>query len=111
MRRTDTRVTMVTGHSPLCLAKYLPRTMRAHRMANITTATTPPMTAWSTERCTPSPALESDTHTHKHTHTHTHTHTDTHTHTLALSTTGSGLRSYIFTQMPKYHLVFSHCEC
>lgn len=48
------------GALPLCLAKYRPRTMSAHRMANMTTATTPPMRAWSIFCGAPSPALESE---------------------------------------------------
>lgn len=51
------------GALPLCLAKYRPRTMSAQRMANITTATTPPMTAWSIFCGAPSPALESENRT------------------------------------------------
>lgn len=32
---------------PLCLAKYLPRTMIKHNVTKTTTATTPPIKAWS----------------------------------------------------------------
>lgn len=44
---------------PLCLAKYRPKTMRRHNMAKTTTATTPPITAWS-NLCASGPACESD---------------------------------------------------
>lgn len=45
---------------PLCLAKYRPKMMSRQSIANTTTATTPPTTAWSTLRIAPSsPARES----------------------------------------------------
>lgn len=45
---------------PLCLAKYRPKMMSRQSMANTTTATTPPTTAWSTLLIDPSsPARES----------------------------------------------------
>lgn len=36
---------------PLCLARYLPRTMIRHRVTKTTTATTPPIRAWSVPCC------------------------------------------------------------
>lgn len=36
---------------PLCLARYRPRTMMKHRVMKTTTATTPPMRAWSGPCC------------------------------------------------------------
>lgn len=45
---------------PLCLAKYRPNMMSRQSIANTTTATTPPITAWSTVLIDPSsPARES----------------------------------------------------
>lgn len=36
---------------PLCLARYLPRTMIRHKVTKTTTATTPPIKAWSVPCC------------------------------------------------------------
>lgn len=36
---------------PLCLARYLPRTMIKHKVTKTTTATTPPIKAWSVPCC------------------------------------------------------------
>lgn len=36
---------------PLCLARYLPRTMIKHKVTKTTTATTPPIRAWSVPCC------------------------------------------------------------
>ena len=37
-----------SGVRPLCLMRYLPRTMRRQSRMKTMTATTPPITAWST---------------------------------------------------------------
>ena len=36
---------------PLCLARYRPRAMIKHKVMNTTTATTPPINAWSGSCC------------------------------------------------------------